>query len=653
MAVSLYSSTYLLELEPFFLLQVDGVTLPPHMMKQVDFIKLEEAEGEKARLEFTIKDPTAETFDTPLFKFGQMVNVLAGYRTMYELRGKFEIVGIEYEMLDKGVKFKIKGEEGGKLASNAARRVFSEGSVRDVFMRVAAENDLEFNEQEAPGLDTVLSSDFPVIQGGENDGAFLQKIAAELGYSLVTTSGKLIVTEADYLASLGVITLDFRNAKANLMGIKAKHKKPSVSWVPITQVTQQPFQLEQQLLLPDLPHLEARDFVQDQNRADRDANRVEYDVAIAELENSGGSYTEIQALRDESLEQHRQSLDKEDLELRLLDEKFAQDLSVRQDQQKKEETVDSALEDARSNLESAEEELEFAGGWGVPNEEELAEVAAAEQEYANALAKVEQLERAQQITNAGALAPDFSSDGSDPAMAQELYGAGFAQSQEGQGNLLGAEKQRKEVTKTIQEERVVINDVTGEVEVIIVEREVTETIEVLSIPYDPADRMAGDAAQVNESIPKRKVIREGKLEEVMVMLKLGSMVFRPKTLVVVEGVGEKIGGDYRVTRVLHTFDGQFGTELTLKRRKPPASLAEESLQTGVPLGMELNENGELVVAGDHLRDPSVSEVFMFSRDPNFYLMSSGTDELAKGETLVKKVVIGTVSGEVEDADGYW
>ena len=654
---SIYSTTYVQELEPFFRIDVNDVPLTPDRMKQVEFLKLEEGEGKKGRLEFTIRDPESKDFDTPFIKLQASIVVYAGYVTSFEVRGPFEVVGVEQEFAAAGIKLKVKAEEGGKLANNAARKVYNEGSLRDLFTRIAKDNNLEFSEENTPDLDFELTDEFPIIQGGESTGQFLQTVAAEYGYTLTTTSGKIHLRPADFRASLGVLVLRWHHPEGGLEKVTAKFKKPRVSYVPLTDALQQTFQVEQQLLLPDLDYADALDFTQ--KRAELEATQLgdEYD-ALDVIAAQKGDANEIARLKAERLDKVNQLVDRKNLEDSLIRAKLDQKTQQKQEIGKKQAAVQNQVKASAANIEEAEAELErallrkdYPSSLGSSSTE--VELQATYDQKKSDLRKLKSqqdaIESASNNVNRekGSFDRDYNSFAADPNNAQEVFGGGINANDarnDASGNFQGAEKSRQTRTKTVVEERVTLVD--GEVVITKIEKQVEETIDIIGIPYDPADRSVGDAAELDEKkIARRKIIREGRLETVDVILQLGAIFIRPQCLVILEGCGKKVGGEHRVTNVLHIFDGRFKTELELKRRKSKREENEGTIDPAeLPGGYIIGPDGT-VQLDDSMRDPNVPEVFLFPRQPGFFA-NPGTDEL-QGSKVIGSVTLkdGLVVGD--------
>lgn len=224
----IYSSNYLRELEPYFRIELNGTPLPPDVHKTVARLKLKEAEGEKANLRFTVFVPN-QRLDEYIITFEHKIMVYAGYRSDYEPRGPFKASKITPTVEDGGVTFKIIAEEARWLADSSARRVVEQGTVLDLIRRVSADNNLAVEtEGRLPGADVELGDDLSYVQTGETDGEFIARVAAEYGWQLTMTNGKVHVTPPTVRKSLGIVWLKYNSADAHILTIKLSARKASV-----------------------------------------------------------------------------------------------------------------------------------------------------------------------------------------------------------------------------------------------------------------------------------------------------------------------------------------------------------------------------------------------------------------------------------------
>lgn len=241
MTTTIYSADALVELEPYFDVHLNGERLPFEISRQIETLRIEEEENKRSTVEIQLYDADRTHLDVPLFDYQQSIVVYAGYRSAFEMRGPFEIVRIEKtDAGDGGITISVRGESGAKLSRQASRRVFSSGTVGDVFRAVAKANGLGFVADAVEGLSEALSSDFPAVQSGESDGAFLQRLASDFGWQFTVLQGRMHLTSAGSRAALGKVILDYNSALGSLSKVQAKYKEPRVSHVPIQEIQDDP-----------------------------------------------------------------------------------------------------------------------------------------------------------------------------------------------------------------------------------------------------------------------------------------------------------------------------------------------------------------------------------------------------------------------------
>jgi len=236
----IYSTDYLRELEPYLRLELlvgknsTANPIPEKWLKQIKSLVISESENRRASLELQIEDLGGEFYDSGIFDVNQRWVVYIGYRTEFEKRGPFTITNLEPTFSDAGVQLKVSATEGGTLGTRVSRRVVDQGTLRDLFTRVALDNGMgvAFEGVSDEELDIPLDGENPIVQTGQTDGAFLTTIANKYGWQFTTTSGRVHITPALVRKTLGLIRVHQGRPDSSVTMIKVRYKSPSVSYVP-------------------------------------------------------------------------------------------------------------------------------------------------------------------------------------------------------------------------------------------------------------------------------------------------------------------------------------------------------------------------------------------------------------------------------------
>ncbi len=529
--------------------------------------------------------------------------------------------------------------------------MFTSGALRVLFIRIAKDNNLLFAEEDTPDLDTLITDEFPIIQSGENTGVFLQRVASEYGYTLTTTNGKLHVRPADFRESLGVIILKYNSADANVASVVAKFKKPSVSYVPLTDTLQSPFKIEDTIKLPNLPFSSAIDFsFENQEKQIREIESTFdklFSAATVTLTGTGQDVKlakQVEVLSKQRDAARNKVLQKGELERRLIrnrNDKFAKD---RDDNIAKQKLIEQGQADSLEEFRQLKfTNLGAIGAFGA--------IGADRDRLEELEEKLEIAKEAQKLQDKAISSGDRQCNklARDPNNAEAVYLLDSkGESTVKKGNLQGGKrlKDSKKIIKVRKEPIVNINEDTRETEISIkiIREEATKAIDIIAIPYDPADGRVGNAGELDaKKIARRKIVREGRLDEVIVTLRCGTMMFRAQCLVRLLGVGFKIGGEYRVTGVIQTFDGELKTELTLKRRRTLEEILNDGLLKGAIVGAAGTVDANSDVDNRSSKDDSTTG---FPRTPGFVVNPSGKEEVEKPDKIVDKILINEDSGLV-------
>jgi hypothetical protein len=96
-----------------------------------------------------------------------------------------------------------------------------------------------------------------------------------------------------------------------------------------------------------------------------------------------------------------------------------------------------------------------------------------------------------------------------------------------------------------------------------------------------------------QRVSRRKVMKEGKLKELTITLKMGHPMFRPQQNIALSGCGAKVDGDYHAKKVTHSFAGTFTTVVVCKAgeytRKKKKAVKKEQPSGGGDSGMSMLE----------------------------------------------------------------
>lgn len=637
---SIYSTDYLREMEPYFRIEVGGVALPIELCKFIEFLQMTEEENKCGSIEFKIRDPEARHFDTPLFQLQGTIVIFAGYRTMYERRGPFEIYDVDIKLERMGISLRVKAVEGGKLARRSSRRVVTSGTVRGLFERILRVANMPLLAEDAEGFDAIITEETPLVQRGETDAVFLQRVAAEFGWMMTVVSGKVSITSADVRKSLGVILLKYFSADANTTDISAKFKKPRVSYVPLAQARGKGKNVKENLpLINEISTAQAQ-----LNDISISIDNIRRD--IREEISAGGGASLINSLKAElsKLTKQRTELSQRIVELRKQAAKGARIV---------------AAEEAGITLEEAERRVRVAqlaekARSIAANDGSIAEGIAFLSVIANEPAENARRERVAQVSedatriaaNEGSLAqgiaflsvltkePPQPSQGVQRTFETDYPGADVYRSSSSQSGLRSAAvvvgdvgegldsveaARRSRVDRISQgaqsiaanegaiaqgiaflavasrepesratQEVVTVDEFGKEVRVTVdVQRNLTQNV---GTEFDPQSGQATalvpqGARRDTKKIKRKKIIRAGKLVSITIKLKLGYMAFRPNHNLEIEGVGRLIDGNYRVTKIVHEFSQSkpFSTKIESKRGwfKPKKKKQDKTKVTGV------------------------------------------------------------------------
>jgi len=226
----IYSPSLMVELEPYFRVEINGEKMTGEQHRNIRSVILEETENQRAQLTLDYFDPDANHLNKPYFRRGQSVMLYCGYRTSYESRGPFDIEDVDVTTVSGDAKLKIKARQGSKLASSATKRVITKGTVKSVLEEIVRSHgyDVEFEANDDGALDIPIDADYALVQTGETDAQFLQTIANQYGWHMTCARGKVMFSPPFARKSLGVIELRYNRADANTTSLKLKERKPRV-----------------------------------------------------------------------------------------------------------------------------------------------------------------------------------------------------------------------------------------------------------------------------------------------------------------------------------------------------------------------------------------------------------------------------------------
>lgn len=222
----IYTTDLYAEAEPYYKFELEGVELPPVVMRNVTNLVLKEECGKRGQVSFKYTD--TDHGDLELFHLNQKLVVWAGYRHQFERRGPFGINSVVETFPGRRVVYEIKAEEATKFSAKGARRVFRNGTLLDLFKRVAGEHDLEVVTEGLENVDLPVDDETPIVQAGENDAVFLQRVAKEYGWIMTALDGKIHLTGPVARKALGIIELHLGDPSSNMASVKVTRKKPKV-----------------------------------------------------------------------------------------------------------------------------------------------------------------------------------------------------------------------------------------------------------------------------------------------------------------------------------------------------------------------------------------------------------------------------------------
>jgi phage protein D len=518
----IYSPDFLIEQEPYFRVEVNGVTLPVILARQISLLEVTEEEGKKTSFELDIRDPKQVTGER-YFHLQDQVTLFIGYRTRYEKRGPFEVVDLERKITSR--RLLVIGVEGGRLDSKTNRRVITHGTIGEVFESIAQKSGLDLIHEGIDEFYTVISSDKPLVQTGETDGRFLQKVANDFGWLVSVINGSLHVTAAAARKSLGVIELRFDSAVAEIATMDLKHRKPRVSHEPVPDLSGKSSSPEDTLGLPERDFVALRKEIQDEwdeKRAVLD-RRLEQKLFLAEVnsEDFFRAYDEFDADLVK-IDQHRQAL------LDRLSEK-----EKRLEQHKTAIALTEAGKKVQEGVKETEKGIDEAGKTGANIE--LPAVSGTATLFQPGLTS---------LAAGSAAEEEFAQDWNDETVEKEW-----------------------------------VHLVDGKV-VRSTEGAVHNVKRYIGRKYNPSGSL-GTAHEEKDSPKKlkgRKVLKEANAKEASIKLKLGSTRFRVQTEISVTGTNnEEADGPWRVGKVTQRFNSSDGfvTNMEFKRghnkkeKKPP------------------------------------------------------------------------------------
>lgn len=239
---AIYTTQRYQEMAPFFEVVVDGTLLSVDEHARVTSLEVEESQAKKSTLVITYEDFERQQAHGPLygsfFRWGSSILIRMGYAEEFEERGPFIVEEIEDKAEGLGLVLTIRCSAGASLSQTSHRRVFSSGSAYDLLARVAKEHNYTLtcvNQQNVIKLlqELELSPDTSLVQAGETDGQFLQRVAREFGLGIRTTGRELIVSPPTIDMALDSLLFIYGSADANLIEMSAKIARPQINYVPL------------------------------------------------------------------------------------------------------------------------------------------------------------------------------------------------------------------------------------------------------------------------------------------------------------------------------------------------------------------------------------------------------------------------------------
>jgi len=531
----------LVEYEPFVALEINGQALPFSVSRLIERLEISEEAGKKTMCQFTFRDVDGSFSDSNLFVPGQIFVVSAGYVQDHQRRGPFEIVETDEELEDTAVLIKVKAEEGGRLSSRLARRVFSAGTVRDIFETVLASSGLDLVVEGVDALDEILSDQNPVIQSGESDGLFLRRLATNLGLDFSIINGKGHITPPSARPSLGIVKLSYADAYSGIRRLSLKTKKGRMVNVPNTQARGRETPIESKLnLVRGNPNIQE---VLEELEAQQGAGDVDVQDLITRAQGIPQNRTGIEVTEILNEARNRQ-VRFEDRKLRAVagpDAELDPPVNYRD------------IPDKKSLIQNPGNVAEILGADTI--EEDLGLSATDLQDELLGGGSIESL-----ITSGNSLGADLDTG---PTLAQAVAQGTRQQDDPAFTVTINDQGQavRTPVPTTAQQRQDPFAQTPGSV-------------------YDPQSPENVPLAPEGSKKDQKKIRqrREARLASVVglaIELRLGTMLFRPHTNLEISGATKKINGQYRITKVRHTFSGgssfAFETVLESKRGlyKPP------------------------------------------------------------------------------------
>jgi phage protein D len=180
---------------------------------------LERQKGKRTSLRFKLIDYGRAYYDSPWFPPSSRVRLWYGYTQDFQEIGPFRIDKISPSWSGPSIILEIEALCGNDIGDRHARRVYGGLTVVDLFERVATAMGLRFDARnvDRQGTDWVISDIRPVVQRGENYGAFLARVAEEYGCDFTIDGETAYLSGADFDAAARQVRYTFDRSDASMV----------------------------------------------------------------------------------------------------------------------------------------------------------------------------------------------------------------------------------------------------------------------------------------------------------------------------------------------------------------------------------------------------------------------------------------------------
>jgi phage protein D len=507
----IYSSDYVTELDPYFFIKVNGIPLSQEDQLNIKYVQIIYEENKRTLLKFEYWDKDKDKLDNPIFKLGQKIEVDGGYRTKFQTFGPFDVDLADEKIVQRS--FYIVGSSGGTLNKRVRRRVFSSGSILDVIQRVADEHGFYLKIEGDPNIDLALTEDNALVQSGETDMQFIQRVANAFGILLRTEANSVILSDA-IGSNLDVVELLFDRADATIEDIKVKFSKPQIKR-PTSKIDIRCKGKKDNPLITTA----------------EDGSK--YVTEVLKVPNQRGVFDPlIETASDEEVE-----------------EAFSSKLGISEGSSvSNEDPCDPGVSDP-----DWKEDNDF-----VQVDDQIREAANA-QEIANAGTEgIAQVGQPGLIDSAGNAIVGILDTGRIVITEEDQYGT--------KTGILADGPYTATLADLVREEKHQATNSTGN--------------------PDPSL----DSANIKpEGIPSdsKTLIKNGRVLEVYIRLKFGSIIFKTRTKVILRNLGKRVSGEYNCKKVVHTWGNSgYTTEITLASGFAPPERPRDTIIPDCPNARE-------------------------------------------------------------------